>query len=64
MINEMSGSQYTILNKELGKILLWEPVRSMVLLPAVIEAVQDDDTLVVGARLWVLATVIPPKFSA
>jgi hypothetical protein len=36
----------------------------MVLLPAVIEAVQDDDTLVVGARLWVLATVIPPKFSA
>jgi hypothetical protein len=64
MINEMSGSQYTILNKGLGKILLWEPVRSMVLLPAVIEAVQDDDTLVVGARLWVLATVIPPKFSA
>ena len=27
----------------------WEPVHSMVLLPAVIEAVQDDDTLVVGA---------------
>jgi enoyl-[acyl-carrier protein] reductase II len=27
----------------------WEPVHSMVLLPAVIEAVQDDKTLVVGA---------------
>ncbi len=27
----------------------WEPVHSMVLLPAVIEAVQDDNTLVVGA---------------
>jgi NAD(P)H-dependent flavin oxidoreductase YrpB (nitropropane dioxygenase family) len=27
----------------------WEPVHSMVLLPAVVEAVQDDKTLVVGA---------------
>jgi enoyl-[acyl-carrier protein] reductase II len=27
----------------------WEPVHSMVLLPAVVEAVSDDDTLVVGA---------------
>jgi enoyl-[acyl-carrier protein] reductase II len=27
----------------------WEPVHSMILLPAVVEAVSDDDTLVVGA---------------
>jgi NAD(P)H-dependent flavin oxidoreductase YrpB (nitropropane dioxygenase family) len=27
----------------------WEPVHSMILLPAVVEAVQDDKTLVVGA---------------